>query len=102
MAKKVTKTFTATLKLNTEQGGAWLANVSLVTPLQGFQNLNSIPDSEAASFETAWKNASAGKRWIKAKVIEMTPRKSVKMVAGEELDAKGKPVSFYGELNFKA
>jgi hypothetical protein len=34
-------------------------------------------------------------------VAQMTPRKSVKMVAGSAVDAKGKPVSFTGELAFK-
>jgi hypothetical protein len=101
MAKKVTKTFTATLKLNTEQGGAWLANVSLITPATDLDNLNSMKPSEAISAEAAWKNASAGKRWIKAKVLEMTPRKSIKMVASDKVDAKGKPVEFTGVLEFK-
>jgi hypothetical protein len=31
----------------------------------------------------------------------MTPRKSVKMIAGENLDEKGKPTSFTGELTYK-
>lgn len=102
MAKKVTKKFTATLTLNTEQGGAWLANVSLLTPLQGSLSLNSIEDSEAVSYESAWKNASAGKRWIKAKVLEMTPRKSVKMEATQVDKTTEKPTQFVGALEFKA
>jgi hypothetical protein len=102
MAKKITKKFTATLVLNTEQGGAWLANVSLLTPLQGANNLNSIPDAEAVSFESAWKNASAGKRWIKAKVLELTPRKSVKMEATKVDKTTDKPIAFGGVLEFKA
>jgi hypothetical protein len=102
MAKKITKKFTATLVLNTEQGGAWLANVSLLTPLQGTNNLNSIPDAEAVSFESAWKNASAGKRWIKAKVLELTPRKSVKMEATKVDKTTDKPTAFGGVLEFKA
>jgi hypothetical protein len=102
MAKKVAKKFTATLTLNTEQGGAWLANVSLLTPLQGVNSLNSIPDSEAVSYEAAWKNASAGKRWIKAKVLELTPRKSVKMTPNAFDKATEKPTSFVGALEFKA
>ena len=101
MAKKVTKQFLATLTLNTEQGGAWLANVSLVTPMQGVNNLNSVPDSEAVSFESAWKNASAGKRWIKAKVLELTPRKSVKMEALKVDKTTEKPTQFGGVLEFK-
>jgi hypothetical protein len=92
MAKKVTYKFTADLTLNSEQAGGWLAVVSVV-------NEENIAQ---ALFTTAWKNASAGKRYIKRMVQELTPRKSVKLVAGEALDAKGKPTSFAGELSFKA
>jgi len=92
MAKKVTYKFTADLNLNAEQGGGWLAIVSVVDE-------NGVAQ---AMFTTAWKNASAGKRYIKAMVLKLTPRKSVKLVAGETLDAKGKPTSFAGELSFKA
>ena len=104
MAKKITKKFTATLALNTEQGGAWLANVSLLTPLHDgiIPNSNSMPSSEAISYEAAWKNASAGKRWIKAKVLEMTPRKSVKMEATTVDKTTDKPTAFVGVLEFKA
>lgn len=102
VAKKVTKKFTATLTLNTEQGGAWLANVSLLTPLQGSLSLNSMEDAEAISQESAWKNASAGKRWIKAKVLEMTPRKSVKMNPTKHDKTTEKPTAFAGVLEFKA
>ena len=102
MAKKITKKFTATLTLNTEQGGAWLANVSLLTPAVDSDNPNSMQPADAVSAEAAWKNASAGKRYIKKMVQELTPRKSVKLVAGTNLDAKGKPTSFAGELSFKA
>ena len=55
-----------------------------------------------AFFTQAWKNASAGKKYIKAMVQELTPRKSVKLIPSEEKDAKGKPVRFSGTLNFKA
>ena len=92
MAKKVTYKFTADLTLNSEQGGGWLAVVSVVD-----EN-----DVAQALFTTAWKNASAGKRYIKRMVQELTPRKSVKMVAGETVDAAGKKISFAGELSFKA
>jgi len=92
MAKKVTYKFTADLTLNTEQAGGWLAIVSVVNE----------DDIAQAMFTTAWKNASAGKRYIKKMVQELTPRKSVKLVAGTNLDAKGKPTSFAGELSFKA
>jgi hypothetical protein len=92
VAKKVTYKFAADLTLNAEQGGGWLAVVSVVD-----EN-----DIAQAMFTTAWKNASAGKRYIKAMVQKLTPRKSVKLIAGEALDAKGKPTSFAGELSFKA
>lgn len=102
MAKKITKKFTATLTLNTEQGGAWLANVSLLTPAVDAGNPNSMQPAEAVSAEAAWKNASAGKRWIKAKVLEMTPRKSVKMEATTVDKTTDKPTAFVGVLEFKA
>lgn len=92
MAKKVTFTFNADVTLNPEQGGGWLAVVSVVDE-EGIAQ---------AMFTTAWKNASAGKRYVKAMVQKLTPRKSVKMVAGESVDAKGKPTSFTGTLSYKA
>ena len=102
MAKKVKKTFTATLTLNPEKGGAWLAYVNVATPADD-EGLNSIANvAESISDQAAWKNASAAKRWIKAKVQDITPRKSVKMVAGDKVDAKNKPVTFTGSVAFKA
>ena len=86
---KVTKTFQATLTLNTEQGGGWITSID-------------ISDETDAYYKNveAWKNASAGKRWIKAKVQELTPRKSVKMnpVA---FDANTKPIRFIGSITYK-
>jgi hypothetical protein len=102
VAKKITKKFTATLTLNTEQGGAWLANVSLLTPAVDSGNPNSMQPADAVSAEAAWKNASAGKRWIKAKVLEMTPRKSVKMEPTKIDKTTEKPTAFVGVLEFKA
>ena len=102
MAKKITKTFTATLVLNTEQGGAWLANVSLLTPMLDDENPNSMQPAEAVSAEAAWKNASAGKRWIKAQVLALTPRKSVKMEPTKLDKTTEKPTAFVGKLEFKA
>lgn len=93
MAKKVSKMFNAHLYKNPEKGGAWMAIVSVST--EGI-------DGTDVLHTTAWANASAGKRWIKGQVQSLTPRKSVKMVAGDSKDAKGKPTSFIGELNFKA
>lgn len=102
MAKKITKTFTATLTLNTEQGGAWLANVSLLTPAVDSENLNSMQPADAVSAEAAWKNASAGKRWIKSQVLAMTPRKSVKMEPTKLDKTTEKAIAFVGKLEFKA
>ena len=102
MAKKITKKFTATLTLNTEQGGAWLANVSLLTPMIDDENLNSMQPAEAVSAEAAWKNASAGKRWIKSQVLAMTPRKSVKLEATRVDKTTDKPTAFVGVLEFKS
>lgn len=92
MAKKVNAVFEATLKKNPEKGGAWLARVT--THDEGIEEGNVI-------VSTAWSNASAGKRWIKEMVIKMTPRKSVKMIAGTDLDAKGKPMAFDGKVEYK-
>jgi len=93
MARKVVKTFTANLNKNTEKGGAWMAVVSVTTEgLDGTEVLNTA----------AWSNASAGKRWVKSQVQALTPRKSVKMIAGESKDAKGKPTSFVGVVTFRA
>jgi hypothetical protein len=93
MAKKVSKIFKADLKKNNVKGGAWMATVSVND--EGIDTADHIQLS-------AWANASAGKRWIKEQVQALTPRKSVKMVAGDEKDAKGKPLSFSGSVNFKA
>jgi hypothetical protein len=35
-------------------------------------------------------------------VQALTPRKSVKMIAGEGKDAKGKPISFVGVVTFRS
>jgi hypothetical protein len=57
--------------------------------------------AEGISEYTAWKNASAAKRWVKEQVQKHTPRKSVKMVATGAVDAKGKPTAFTGALEYK-
>lgn len=101
MAKKTKKTFTATLALNPEKAGAWMASVFL-TYLDESDSKNSIPNTVGVSEATAWKNASAAKRWIKTKVQEMTPRKSVKMNPTKFDKATEKAVEFSGVLEFKA
>jgi hypothetical protein len=92
MGKKVSSTFSASIIKNQEKGGAWLANITLKdegmdTPYDGYMG--------------AWANASAAKRWIKEVVQKLTPRKSVKMLPSSEVDAKGKPVMFNGQVTFK-
>ena len=89
MAKKIDKLATATLMLNPEKGGGWLATFHIHTE-------GTITTQEMS----AWKNASAGKRWIKAKVQELTPRKSVKMTAFT-FDPSDKATGFRGELLYK-
>jgi hypothetical protein len=91
MAKKVDYKFHAEVNLNAEKGGAWLAVVHV-------DNEEGIAQ---AMFTTAWRNASAAKRYVKVMVQELTPRKSVKMVAGDAKDEKGRPTSFTGELTYK-
>ena len=93
MARKVVKTFTANLNKNLEKGGAWMAIVNVTT--------EGIEGSDVVNM-AAWSNASAGKRWIKSQVQALTPRKSVKMIAGEGKDAKGKPTSFVGVVTFRS
>lgn len=100
MAKKIKKTFTATLDLNPEKAGAWMASV-FVTYEDNTDSLNSIPNTVGKSEQSAWKNASAAKRWIKAQVQELTPRKSVKMVATKFDKATEKPVAFSGVLEYR-
>ena len=93
MAKKINKVFEATLNKNLEKGGAWMATVTVKE-----DGVDTVDVANTA----AWANASAGKRWIKEMVQKLTPRKSVKMIAGTALDAKGKPAAFEGKLTYKA
>ena len=95
MAKKKNKLFKASLVKNLDKGGAWLATVSLFD-VEADGTL--VMDEQV---DAAWKNASAGKRWIKAETQRLTPRKSVKLVPSEALDEKEKPAGFFGELAFK-
>jgi hypothetical protein len=95
---KVNITAIAFLQLNTEKAGGWLARFKVVTPVPngtgGFVNEEYIET-------TAWKNASAGKRWIKSMVQAHTPRKSIKLeVVGKDL-ATDKPTALSGELTYK-
>jgi hypothetical protein len=87
---KVKHQFQATITLNQDKGGGWLATYHL-TSESGFEN----------SGQSAWKNASAAKRWIKAKVQELTPRKSVKLTPVPK-EGQSNPVGFNGLLEFRS
>jgi hypothetical protein len=92
MAKKVVKIFNAALIKNTEKGGAWFAEV----------NVSLTNANPHLVLQTAWANASAGKRWVKSQVQALTPRKSCKMIAGSTKDSKGKPTTYVGSITFKS
>ena len=108
MAKKEEVTFIASLRKNEVKGGAWLAQVDVLT-----DDPDELPIYSRCD---AFSNASAGKRWIKEQVAIATPRKSVKMLPVETravtaedgtrsvvpyVDAKGKFLAFRGTLAFK-
>lgn len=90
MPKKVENRFHAEIRLNGEKGGAWLATVTVQ------DDTGAITVSECS----AWKNASAAKRWVKERVKALTPRKSVVML-GTNLNDKNKPTLLTGSLIFK-
>lgn len=90
MAKKVLKTFKATIRKNREKGGAWLSTISIEDEL-GTKELTEI---------TAWSNASAAKRHVKTNVQGLTPRKSISFL-GTHPDEKEKPTLFYGVIQYK-
>ena len=92
MSKKVNVTFYAQTIKNQAKGGAWLTTIRITD--EGMDTPHEI-------ITAAWSNASAAKRFIKEKVQELTPRKSVKMIASTNLDAKGKPVAFVGQIGYK-
>lgn len=105
MAKKVVAKFNAKIELNNEKGGAWLATVSAERPasygdFDVKSTSNSMEPAIGVSEITAWKNASAAKRWVKTMVQSMTPRKSVKLNP-TKFDAKEKPTAMSGSLEFK-
>lgn len=92
MAKKISAGFEAELRKNKEKGGAWIAEYSVT---------RADYDKPIKAEYSAWSNASAGKRWLKSMVLENTNKKSIKMIATSEVDEKGKPVAFNGEVAFK-
>lgn len=93
MSKKVNVTFYAETIKNQAKGGAWLTTIRITD--EGMDTPHEVITS-------AWSNASAAKRFIKEKVQELTPRKSVKMIATtQNLDAKGKPLAWVGQIGYK-
>jgi hypothetical protein len=92
MAKKISSLFSASIVKNQAKGGAWYATIQLTD--EGI-------DTPYDSYQAAWANASAAKRWIKEVLQATTTRKSVKMLPGSELDDKQKPVVFAGAITFK-
>jgi len=98
MARKVERTFKATLMKNTVKGGAW--KVTYIITESRSNGLGGHDDIEIDNNVTAWANASAGKRYIKERVQQLTPRKSVKLAVVNE-DENGKPVKIQGTLIYK-
>ena len=92
MTNKVNVTFYAETIKNQSKGGAWLTTIRITD--EGMDIPNQV-------ITAAWSNASAAKRFIKEKVQELTPRKSVKMIASTNVDAKGKPIAFVGQIGYK-
>jgi len=92
MVKKVNANFNGELRKNNVKGGAWIAEY-VVT--------RSDEERPVAADYSAWANPSAGKKWLKEMVLTHTNKKSIKMVAGTDKDAKDKPIYFNGDVVFK-
>ena len=92
MAKKVTSTFSVSIVKNQTKGGAWLATIQLID--DGI-------DTPYDSYQAAWANASAAKRWVKEVLQATTTRKSVKYIVSDLRDEKQKPVLLEGSITFK-
>lgn len=90
MAKKINKSVEISLQKNTEKAGSWLCHFAIK---------NELGEIEAV-YVQAWSNASAGKRWAKALVIEHTGKKSIKMAITMQ-DEAGKPTLIVGTLAYK-
>ena len=88
MAKE-TYTFRAEAYKNIEKGGAWIAVFRLTSTAD-----------ELITDYSAWTSANACKRWLKERVQEHTPRKSVKFVVGKT-DANDKVIEVAGEFTYK-
>lgn len=87
--KKVIRTFSASLRKNTEKGGAWYCEYTV-------RDENGDTTTTAA----AWSNPAAGKRWVKANLFEITGRKAIKM-SPVSFDEKEKPTLILGSLDYK-
>ena len=87
--RKVKKRITVKLHKNPDKGGAWLCSV-IIYDDNDVQEMMNI---------TAWSNASAAKRHIKAVVQDKTPRKSIKLLPGN-FDEKEKPTLFQGDMSY--
>lgn len=92
MAKKVNVVFSADMAKNLDKGGAWLAEFDVVYDYE---------DKPRVSGRDAFSNPSAAKRWLKEMVLQHTNKKSIKMIAGSDKDAKDKPINFSGTVVFK-
>lgn len=90
MPRKTKQRVKVHLRQNPEKGGAWLCEILF------FDETNET----IATNITAWKNASAAKRHIKATIQSSTPRKSIKLLPGTSTDAKGKPTHFMGDMTY--
>lgn len=90
MARKTVNSIKVELRKNRDKGGAWLC--SLVTTDEDSNQLIALT--------SAWTNASAAKRWVKSKVQELTPRKSIKLL-GSVPDEKEKMTYFFGAMSYK-
>lgn len=98
MARKTERTFKASLIKNMAKGGAWKVTYTITETRSN--GLGGYDEIEIDNITTAWANASAGKRWIKERVQQLTPRKSVKLEVTSE-DENGKPVKIQGTLIYK-
>lgn len=90
MPRKVKQRVKVYLKLNPAKGGGWLCEILY------FDDTNTATAADL----TAWKNASAAKRYIKEKIQATTPRKSIKLLPGYGADSSTKPVSFLGDMTY--
>lgn len=92
MTKKISSVFSASIVKNQSKGGAWLTTIKLTD--EGIE-------APYDSYQAAWANASAAKRWIKEVLQATTNRKSIKMIVNDLRDEKQKPVLIEGSTSYK-